>query len=511
MQLTKENLQQITNANELSLPQDHEWQLPEKVLQFGTGVLLRGLIDYYINKANRQQLFDGRVVVVKSTGGSTDAFAQQDSLYTHCIKGTMDGKLVENNLINAAISRVLSAKEQWQEILDCAKNPDMQIIISNTTEVGITLLEGDNIKDTPPQSFPGKLLAFLYARYKAFNGSKESGMVIIPTELLVDNGNKLKEILLQLAQINSLEEAFTKWLTTANDFCNSLVDRIVPGALPEEDKQALLQTHGYTDDLAIMSEPYSLWAIETSNEHTKQLLSFSKADRGVVITGNIHKFRELKLRLLNATHTFSCGLAHLCGFTLVYEAMQDNTFITIIRHLMLQETIPCITDKDITVEDAQAFANSVINRFSNPFIQHKWLSITLQYSGKMKQRCVPLISKHYSFTTQPPIHMALGFAAYLLFMKATNMKDGQYYGERNGGQYLIQDDQAEYFYDLWQHNSTKEVVMETLTNTALWGGDLSTLPEFEKAVLMYMNELMKGTKLAVLLSLQAGDISIPIN
>src|SRR5438309_9196242 len=354
MQLTKENLQHITNAQELSLPQDHEWQLPERVLQFGTGVLLRGLIDYYISKANRQQLFDGRVVVVKSTGGSTDAFAQQDGLYTHSIKGVLDGKLVENTLINAAISRVLSAKEQWQEILDCATNPDMQIIISNTTEVGITLLETDNIKDTPPESFPGKLLAFLYARYKAFNGSRGSGMVIIPTELLVDNGNKLKEILLQLAQINSLEEPFTKWLTTANDFCSSLVDRIVSGALPEEDKGALQQTFGFTDELAIMSEPYSLWAIETSNDHTRQLLSFSKADRGVVITNNIHKFRELKLRLLNATHTFSCGLAHLCGFTLVNEAMQDNTFNTFLRNLMMHETIPCIIDNDITIEDAQA-------------------------------------------------------------------------------------------------------------------------------------------------------------
>src|SRR4051812_8703336 len=203
MQLSKDNLQHITNAKELSQPQDHEWQLPERILQFGTGVLLRGLIDYYINKANRQQLFDGRVVVVKSTGGSTDAFAVQDGLYTHCIKGMMDGKLVESTIINAAISRVLSAKEQWQEVLDCATNLDMQIIISNTTEVGITLLEGDNLKDAPPQSFPGKLLAFLYARYKAFNGSRESGMVIIPTNLLGENGKSIKKTFITPAKITA--------------------------------------------------------------------------------------------------------------------------------------------------------------------------------------------------------------------------------------------------------------------------------------------------------------------
>ena len=503
MQLRKESLQHITNASELSLPQEQEWQLPERVLQFGTGVLLRGLIDYYINKANRQQLFNGRVVVIKSTGGSTDAFDQQDDLYTQCIKGLMDGKLVESTIINAAISRVLSANEQWQEVLNCASNPELQIIISNTTEVGITLQEDDNIKETPPQSFPGKLLAFLYARYKAFNGSSAHGMVIIPTELLVDNGNKLKDILLQLAQINGLEEPFVKWLTIANDFCNSLVDRIVPGALPTEEKQALQQKHGYTDELAIMSEPYSLWAIETHKEHTRELLSFSKADRGVVITNNIHKFRELKLRLLNATHTFSCGLAYLCGFALVNKAMQDERFNTFIHNLMLQETIPCITDSEITAEEAAAFANSVINRFSNPFIQHKWLSITLQYSGKMKQRCVPLIIKHYSLTSQPPMLMALGFAAYLLFMKAKSVNNGQYYGESNGESYLIQDDKAEYFYELWQQNNTEDVVNEVLSNMALWGADLSALPGFGQAVLVYISELMKGATLASLLSLQA--------
>jgi tagaturonate reductase len=164
--------------------------LPEKVLQFGTGVLLRGLPDYFIDKANKAGIFNGRVVVVKSTGHSgADAFAEQNGLYTLCIRGIEQGRNVEENILNASISRVLQASSEWQAVLDCAADPDMQIVISNTTEVGISLME-DSIKAAPPVSFPGKLLAFLYQRYRHFEGSADKGMVIIPTELIPDNGRK---------------------------------------------------------------------------------------------------------------------------------------------------------------------------------------------------------------------------------------------------------------------------------------------------------------------------------
>ncbi len=171
MQLSKKNLKNIKAQPGLIIPDEKLLSLPEKVLQFGTGVLLRGLPDYFIDKANRQGVFNGRVVIVKSTSqGGTDAFSQQDGLFTLCVKGIEDGNKVEETIINSSISRVLSANDEWKTILACAHNPEMQIVISNTTEVGITLVE-DNIQSSPPVSFPGKLLAFLYERYKAFKGS----------------------------------------------------------------------------------------------------------------------------------------------------------------------------------------------------------------------------------------------------------------------------------------------------------------------------------------------------
>src|SRR6201996_7733923 len=228
MNLSKQNLSSIRNGA-VTQPSANVFNLPEKVLQFGTGVLLRGLPDYFIDKANRQGLFNGRIVVVKSTdGGDANAFDRQDALYTLCVRGIEDGRKAEENIICSAIGRVLSARDQWQEILTLARNPEMQIIISNTTEVGIQLVD-DDIRRQPPVSFPGKLLAFLYERYKTFNGSPESGMVIVPTELIVDNGKKLAAIVKELAQIGQLEADFLAWMEKHCRFCSSLVDRIVPG------------------------------------------------------------------------------------------------------------------------------------------------------------------------------------------------------------------------------------------------------------------------------------------
>ena len=309
MTLSKENLANITSPL-VSVPADALLTLPEKVLQFGTGVLLRGLPDYFIDKANREGIFNGRVVVVKSTdSGDSTAFDKQDGLYTLCIRGIENGVQVEENIICSAISRVLSARQDWQSILQCAHNREMQIIISNTTEVGLVLVKED-INLNPPTSFPGKLLAFLFERYKVFNGSAEAGMVIIPTELISNNGQKLKSIVLELAHFNGLDSTFIDWLEKSNHFCSSLVDRIVPGK-PDKLIKASLETElGYQDDLLTMSEVYCLWAIE-GNDHVRKQLSFATAHPGVVIADDITIFKELKLRLLNATHTLSSGIAYL--------------------------------------------------------------------------------------------------------------------------------------------------------------------------------------------------------
>ena len=470
--------------------------LPEKVLQFGTGVLLRGLPDFMIDEANRQGVFNGRIVVVKSTdGGDATAFARQDGLYTVCVRGLADGQAVEQNVVCSSISRVLSAKSQWADVLAFAASPDLQVVISNTTEVGIQLVNED-IRLAPPSSFPGKLLAVLHARYQAFGGDPGRGLVVVPTELIPDNGRKLEAIVLELAHRNDLGSPFIDWLETANSFCNTLVDRIVPGK-PDEAAYAQLQADlGYQDNLLTVAEAYALWAIE-GDEHVRAVLSFCTAP-GVVIQPDITLFRELKLRLLNGTHTLSYALAHLLGHATVRQALDDEHLARFVHNLMLADLLPGIA-YPMDAKVGQRFGMQVLDRFRNPYLEHRWLAIALQGTLKMQMRNVPTLL-HYYQQQQPavPHYMALGFAAYLLFMRNLATGPGTGQGETNGQAYPIQDDRAGYFADLWARLSPEELTTTALHNTALWGTDLTRLPGFADKVSRYLIQLMEDGPAATL-------------
>ena len=494
MILSRYTLRNI-NPENIVIPGDELFELPEKVLQFGTGVLLRGLPDYFIDKANRQGVFNGRVVIVKSTSqGDTSAFDKQDGLYTLCVRGLENGKKVEENIINSSVSRVLTATEQWSQVLDCAHNQNMQVIISNTTEVGIQLLHED-IRQHPPKSFPGKLLAFLYERFKAFGGSEHSGMVTVPTELIPENGTKLQSIVLELAHLNSLEDEFIEWLERCNHFCNSLVDRIVPGKPDAATQSSLESALGYNDGLLTMSEVYRLWAIE-GDEHVRSVLSFAQADEGVVIEPNIDIYRELKLRMLNGTHTLSCGLAFLAGCETVKAAMDDEIVSGYIANVMQNEIAPSIP-YSVDLPTAHDFGNKVLDRFRNPHIQHLWINITMNYSSKMKMRCIPVLLKHYEQRDSVPEAFALGFAAYLYFMKPVTVRDGKYYGDFRGNSYLVQDELAPVFYKRWASLSSSGLVQETMKDP-FWGADLLNLAGFADAVTEKLNGLIgQGAKEAI--------------
>lgn len=463
---------------------------PEKILQFGTGVLLRGLVDYLVDKANKKGVFKGRIVVVKSTDGDTSEFSHQDNLYTTSIKGVAQGELVNQRLINASVSRVLQSNAEWQKVLETAHDPAIQIIISNTTEVGIQYVE-EKINEQVPASYPGKLLAVLWERFRYFKGASRTGFVIVPTELVVDNGHLLKEIVLKLAAFNQLPEAFLTWINRENSFCNSLVDRIVPGK-PKE-LAALQEEAGYTDGLWINAEPFLLWAIE-GNEHIKRMLEFYKADERMLITPDIMPYREQKLRILNGSHTISVPLGYLSGLNTVYECMEDAYMRSFFRTVVIEEILPTIRE---ICPQAPVFAEDVLDRFANPNIAHKLLSITFQESMKMNARNVKTFVRYYEQQQALPACMCLGFAAMLLFLRPVREEKGQYFGKRGAEEYSITDDNIAIFAAYWGQiigrggEAVKEMVQQICADKRLWENDLSLLPGFTETVSAHLNGMLQ--------------------
>ncbi|MCU0340010.1 MAG: tagaturonate reductase [Spirosomaceae bacterium] len=470
----------------------YTFDLPVKVLQFGTGVLLRGLCDYLIDKANKQHIFNGRIVVVKSTAGSADDFAAQDGLYTVCVRGVdNDGQTIDEATTVSAISRVLSAQDNWQSVLQVARNPHLEVILSNTTEVGIEYVE-ENIFQSPPQSFPGKLTAFLYERFRTYGGKKDKGLIVVPTELITDNGLKLRECVEKLSAYNELGKLFNKWLKYHVKFCNSLVDRIVPGK-PDAATQAALEAKlGYEDALLTVAEPYLLWAIE-GDERVKKILSFEQVHENVIVDEDISYYRERKLRILNGSHSAAAPLGYLSGFDTTFQCMNDADMKAFYENVVYEEILPTLPFED-QQEELKAFAGDILNRYRNPFIQQKLIGITLHQTSKNNARNVPTIQRYYQkFGKVPPL-FAKAFAAYLLFMKAVKHQNDQYFGQRGDDFYLINDVKAAYFHEKWQGVTPATVdtlVKSILSDRTLWDIDLTLLDGFADAVTSHLREMMK--------------------
>jgi tagaturonate reductase len=329
-------------------------------------------------------------------------------------------------------------------------------------------------------------------------------MVIVPTELIPGNGDLLKGIVQQLAHLNKLPLPFIEWLNLANDFCNSLVDRIVPGKLPAAEQAAVEAELGYEDKLLVMAESFGLWAIETSSARSINLLYFSAGHPGIDLVDDITKFRELKLRLLNGSHNLSCALGYLAGFTTVKEAMANKDFDAWMQGLILEDIAAAILSDLISKEDARAFGLSVLNRYRNPHIDFQWLDICVQDTSKIRIRAIPIILQHYERHGYVPRHISMGMAAYILFMRSTRdstgpIRDspgsppesaGRFTGHLGGRKYSITDDFAADLHDKWQSNPSLPAVVDSiLGDDRLWGADLTSLKGFADNVVFYADNL----------------------
>jgi tagaturonate reductase len=305
----------------------------------------------------------------------------------------------------------------------------------------------------------------------------------------------LESIVLELAHLNGLEEEFIEWLENHNCFCNSLVDRIVPCNPDQQSLSSIEDELGYNDNLLLVSEDYGLWAIE-GDEQVKEILSFAQADDRILIEPDINLHFELKLRLLNGTHTLACGVAFLAGCKTVKEAMDDKMISSYVIDVMKDE-IGSAIPRNVDLITVQNFSSGVLGRFRNPYVKHPWLNITVNYSTKMKMRCIPVLMRHYEKTDAVPHAIALGFAAYIYFMKAVAKKSDGYYGELNGESYLINDEQAEIFYKRWTGLSIASLVQAVLGD-AFWGADLPSLPGFRQSVIEKLNLIINnGMKEAI--------------
>lgn len=447
---------------------------PVKVLQFGEGNFLRAFVDYFLDIANEKAGFNGSIVLVKpiELGTLFPAFREQDYRYTVMLRGLVDGEAVEQTRVITSVSDAVDAYADYDRYAAYAKCDTLRFVVSNTTEAGIVLDESDRLELCPPKTYPGKLCKFLFERAEHFDYAADKGLVILPVELIDDNGIQLRRCVKELAKIWKLGEKFEKWLDEACVFTSTLVDRIVTG-YPRGEAEAIWQKIGYEDNIIVTAEPFGLWVIESEKDISKEL-PLPSIGLPVVFTDNQKPYKQRKVRILNGAHTSFVPAAFQCGYDIVLDAMNDPMILNFMQKTLYDEVIPTLT---LDKADLMAFAEAVTGRFKNPFIKHALLAICLNSVSKWRARCMPSLLIYVEKMGKLPEHLTFSLASLMALYHGGELKDGKLACLRDGQPYQLQDDAAVLeFFATTANLPVREQVEKFLGNESFFGPDLIRVP-----------------------------------
>ncbi len=386
--------------------------MKERIIQFGEGNFLRGFVDYFVHKLNEKELFDGSVVVVQPiASGLVDVLNGQNGVYNLYLRGIENGKEVCEHTEIHSISRGINPYADYEAYLELAHNPDIRYIISNTTEAGIAFDPDCKLTDKPALSFPGKLTQLLLERFNA----GLPGFEILCCELIDHNATELKACLLKYAEHWNLPADYILWLTSENNFHNTLVDRIVTG-YPKEEAAKLNAEIGYEDKLLDTAEIFHLWVIEGNLENE---LPLQKAGYNVIWTDDVTPFKKMKVRVLNGAHTSMVFPALLAGIETVGDCLKDEQISAFLSTVLNSYVLPVLGNTD----EAKAFAAAVMERFANPYIHHLLKSIALNSTSKYSVRVLPTLLDYKEMSGSIPKPLVVSLAALIRYYKTEEISD----------------------------------------------------------------------------------------
>ncbi len=459
-----------------------------KVLQFGGGNFLRAFTDWMIVELNQQTDFNGGVIIVKPTEkGDYTALRAQDGLFHVLTNGIRNGTLVAESQLIECVQQIIHPYLAWDSYLQSAEIPTLRFIISNTTEAGIQFNNQDTFTQTPPKEFPAKLTHWLHHRWQHFQGSAESGCILLPCELIEANGQKLKTCILQYADLWNLAEDFKVWIQEHNHFCNTLVDRIVPG-FPKDRIKEVYQTIGFEDALVVDAEPYHIWVIE-ADATIQAELPFGQTNLNVVFTEDLAPYRQLKVRILNGAHTTMVPVGYLSRIETVRDAVEDEQMGKFIKTALFEEILPTL---DFPQAQLEKYAIDVLDRFKNPFIKHQLISISLNSTAKYKTRVLPSLLAYVEQKGKLPKNLVIALAALICF----------YNGKRGDELIPLRDSEAvlSFFQRIWtewelSNRDTKKLVQAVLQNKDFWEQDLSRIPKLTETLTNMVNLQIAGNSM----------------
>ncbi|MDO9416814.1 mannitol dehydrogenase family protein [Pararhizobium sp.] len=338
------------------------------IVQFGTSRFLQAHADLFISDALKTGHALGTITVVQTSGspqraGRIGALSALEG-FPIIVRGITGGVEINRTERVTSVARSLSTLSDWDEIRRIVSE-EADVLISNTGDTGYRIFENDNWVAVPA-SFPGKLLLLLKARYDA-NGRP---ITILPCELTSRNGDVLKKIVLGLQESHIGDPSFETWLSRKVVWANTLVDRIVSEPL---------------DPVGAIAEPYALWAIERQPG-----LTVPCEHPSIHLVDDLTPYEKLKLHILNLGHTVLADIwlkSQRPDMETVKEIVADPAVLQTIRDIYETEVIPAFASHGIE-DQARAYLETTLERFRNPFLDHRLREIANHHAEKLIRRIV---------------------------------------------------------------------------------------------------------------------------
>lgn len=484
---------------ELNSRTAHKVIRPERVIQFGEGNFLRAFVDWIISQINERTDFNGSVVVVQPIEkGLVDMLNSQDGLYHVNLQGMEKGQTVNSYRLIDVVSRAINPYRDFDDYEKLAELPDVRFVVSNTTEAGIAFDASCRLSDRPASSYPGKLTQLLYHRFRYFNGDPHKGLIIMPCELIFQNGHVLKKTIEQYIDLWNLGDEFRTWFETACRVYATLVDRIVPG-FPKKEIDEIQRKLQYQDHMVVQGEAFHLWVIEAPEE-LEQEFPAGKAGLNVLFVPSEAPYHARKVTLLNGPHTVLAPVAFLSGIDIVRDACQHPVVGAYVRRVMFDELMETL---DLPKPELMQFAEDVLERFNNPFVDHQVTSIMLNSFSKFATRDLPGLKVYLQRKGRLPEGIVMGLAAILTYYKGGVRADGVAYSPNDLPEIIS------FMQELWATGDIRKLAEKVLAADWIWHENLNEIPQLTDRLVYYLQAIRQDGMLSVVTAqMKASDDSL---
>ena len=484
---------------ELNSRTAHKVIRPERVIQFGEGNFLRAFVDWIISQINERTDFNGSVVVVQPIEkGLVDMLNSQDGLYHVNLQGMEKGQTVNSYRLIDVVSRAINPYRDFDDYEKLAELPDVRFVVSNTTEAGIAFDASCRLSDRPASSYPGKLTQLLYHRFRYFNGDPHKGLIIMPCELIFQNGHVLKKTIEQYIYLWKLGDEFRTWFETACRVYATLVDRIVPG-FPKKEIDEIQRKLQYQDRMVVQGEAFHLWVIEAPEE-LEQEFPAGKAGLNVLFVPSEAPYHARKVTLLNGPHTVLAPVAFLSGIDIVRDACQHPVVGAYVRRVMFDELMETL---DLPKPELMQFAEDVLERFNNPFVDHQVTSIMLNSFSKFATRDLPGLKVYLQRKGRLPEGIVMGLAAILIYYKGGVRADGVAYSPNDLPEIIS------FMQELWAAGDIRKLAEQVLAADWIWHENLNEIPQLTDRLVYYLQTIRQDGMLSVVTAqMKASDDSL---